>query len=44
MTDWAEVSARIENDDAAGVARAFSGLSETERGALAPEALAHYDA
>jgi hypothetical protein len=42
MTAWAEVAKRIEEDDAAGVVRHFSDLSERQRRALAAEALAHY--
>jgi hypothetical protein len=42
MTAWADVAKRIEEDDAAGVVRAFSGLSETQRRALTAEALALY--
>src|SRR3954452_1416066 len=42
MTDWLDVADRIEAQDARGVVRAFAGLTEAQRRALAPEAIAHY--
>src|SRR5260370_3670364 len=44
MTTWAQVAECISANDAAGVVRACSGLSEAERRALAADAVALYHA